>query len=128
MDVPIMKKNRNIKGWNSITDSAALYDTVVERNQEHLCQAYSMPLGHGEGYYLFRSPDRHETVKAVLEGQLQWEYPVEEVNECFANLKIAHNRSQMETKINAINADISVDLFQHYFKHKDESTELFPSG
>ena len=49
-------------------------------------QAAPTLVGHGEGYELFHDQDRHKTAQKVLEGQLEWKHPVEEVNEYIENL------------------------------------------
>ena len=57
MDVPILGEDGEVRGWKTITDSTILHNKIVEQNLDHLHQASTTPLGHGEGYELFHGPD-----------------------------------------------------------------------
>ena len=123
-----MDNGGEIKEWRLITAKGELHDILAQQNLKHLHQASATPIDHGDGYSLFNEPERHETAKSVLEGTLEWEHPVAEVNEFIANMRIAHNLTALKEEMDKINADVIAAEYRHYFKHKDESVELSPSG
>ena len=85
-------------------------------------------MGHGEGYNLFHVDGRHETARKVLNGTLEQKHPMEEINRYIDNLKKAHGAESLQEEDSKINAPITTAEFQCYFRRKQESTELSPSG
>ena len=70
-----------------------------------------MPIGHGVGYNLFHREDRHGTAKKVLNGDLDWEHPMEEVNDFIKNLAISYNEEALAEESCCINAVITAKEF-----------------
>ena len=128
MDVPVLGEDGEVKGWRSITNREDLHATVVERNRNHLHKDSATPIRHEEGYDLFHGLDQHNTTKEVLDRKLEWEHPVEEVNDFISNMKIAYDPDALQEEVDKINEDIAADNFRYYFAHKDDSTELSSSG
>ena len=91
MDVPVLNETGEIRGWRPITEPGELHDTVAERNRQHLNQASPTPFGHGPGYDLLHGDDRHTTAEKVLQGELEWHHPMEDVNNFIGNLAIAYD-------------------------------------
>ena len=91
VDVPVLDKIGEIRGWRSITEPGELHTVVAEQNRQHLNQASPTPFGHGPGYDLLHGDDRHATSAKVLRGELEWQHPVEDVNNFTDNLAIAYD-------------------------------------
>ena len=128
VNVLIMSENREVQGWRSITEPGKLHDTVAARNSRHLNQAAPTPIGHGVGYNIFHGEDRHDTAKKVLNRELKWEHPMEEVNQWIAHLQRAYSEEELKEEIDAINRPITTEDFRKYFGTKQESTKSSPSG
>ena len=101
---------------------------VIQRNINHLQQASPTPFGHGKGYELLHGPERHITADKILNGTLEWKYPMEEVNEWVDQLQRAYKEDELQQEVDNINRPISEDEFIKYFKNKDELTKSSPSG
>ena len=99
--------NREITAWQSVTAPDELNEAITQRNRRHLHQAAPTPEGHGKGYNLFHGQDRHDTARKVLEGQLEWTHPVEEVNEYIDNLQRAFDADKLQDKVKLINAVVT---------------------
>ena len=54
----------------------------------------------------------------MLEGQLEWTHPVEEVNEYIDNLQKAFGADKLQDEVKLINAVVIAGEFRHYFKTK----------
>ena len=118
VDVLVMGDNGELQGWRSVTNPSELHRTVTDRNRTHLNQAAPTPLGHGPGYQLFHGEDQHYTARKVLNGELDWQHPMEEVNDFINNLSRVYDKAALEEKTKLINASITVGEFCHYFKNK----------
>ena len=128
MDVPIHRADGTVEGWESITEPDDLHAKVMERNRHHLHQASPTPFGHGEGFDLLHGDNRHHVAEKILDGTLEWEHPMEEVNEWVQQLRRAFKEDELQAETEAINKPITVEEFRRYFKNKDESTKSSPSG
>ena len=93
-------------------------EDITQHDRRHLHQDALTPVGHSEGYDLFRGQDRHEIARKVLEGQLEWTHPVEEVNEYIDNLQRAFDADRLQEKVKQINAVVTAGEFRHYLKTK----------
>ena len=56
-------------------------------------------MGHSTGYDLFHGQDRHDTARKVLGGKLEWEHPMEEVNEYIDNLQRAFDADKLQEEV-----------------------------
>ena len=111
VDVLVLSNDGEICGWRSITEPDELNVAITTRNLRHLHQAAPTPLGHGEGYELFHGSNRHETVQKVLNGELEWRHPVEEVNKFVANLRQGFDEEGLQEEAKKINAAVTVAEF-----------------
>ena len=109
VDVTILHDDGTIGGWESITDPKRLHDMVIERNINHLQQASPTPFGHGKGYDLLHGPERHTTAEKILNGTLEWKYPMEEVNKWVEQLQRAYKEDKLQQEVDNINCPISED-------------------
>ena len=92
---------------------------MSQSNLKHLHQSSSTSIGHGDGYNLFHRPERHETANSVLDGTLEWEYPVSEVNEFITNMRIAHDLTALKEETEKINTNV--------MHSKKKQTKLTPT-
>ena len=107
MDVPVLNETGEIRGWRLITEPGKMHAAVAERNRQHLNQASPTPFGHRPGNDLLHGDDRHTTAKKVLRGDLEWQHPMEDVNNFIDNLAIAYDQEALETESRRINAVIT---------------------
>ena len=86
-----------------------------------------MPFGHGEGYQMLHGANRHKVSQGILDGNLEWEHPMQEVNNWVKQLQTAYNTETLATEAAEISKFATKEDFRKYFKDKPESMKLSPS-